>query len=98
MLVTISGILGASGFVWCLTIAWLIHRRMGASFAPLMLPALLGAFGAWAAWRRRTIALFVAAGVFAVFSILTGFSIGAGYLPAAAAFFWSGLVNSESQD
>ena len=52
--------------------------------APLVVPAAIAAIGVWAAIRRRRILLSAAALLLATFTFLTGFSIGAAYIPASA--------------
>ncbi|HEU4692046.1 MAG TPA: hypothetical protein VFS23_26975, partial [Vicinamibacterales bacterium] len=51
--------------------------------APLIVPVLIATIGAWAAWRNRRVVLGFAAFLLAVFTFISGFSIGAGYLPAS---------------
>jgi asparagine N-glycosylation enzyme membrane subunit Stt3 len=61
--------------------------RFGA--LPLSLPAVVGFVGAWAAWGHRRFVLGAVAALLLVFSIVTGFSIGMAYMPAAAGFVWA---------
>jgi hypothetical protein len=77
---------------------WIRGNTSEIPFGTLMLPALLTAIGTWAAWRHRTAPLLVSAAVLSVFSILTSFSFGRLYWPAAAALLWSALVSLENQD
>jgi hypothetical protein len=46
---------------------------------PLVIPAALAIFAAWAAWRGRGFALAIAALLFAGYGYITGFSIGGAY-------------------
>ena len=59
---------------------------------PLSIPVLISGLGAWWAYRQRRGRLFAAALALAVFSLLTGFSIGAAYLPAVAGLGLACLV------
>lgn len=52
---------------------------------PLIIPASLAMVAAWAAWRGSKVGLGVATVLFAGFTLITGFSIGNNYLPAAGA-------------
>jgi hypothetical protein len=56
---------------------------------PLLIPVLLAAMGASSVWRRRMLPAVIATGVLLFFTALAGFSIGAGYVPAAAALAWA---------
>jgi hypothetical protein len=56
---------------------------------PLIIPVLVTAIGAWAVLRGRMLPAAIATGVLLVFTVLAGFSIGAGYLPAVAALIWA---------
>lgn len=60
--------------------------------APLIVPVLITAIAARAAWRGRRVVLGLAAFLLAVFSFISGFSIGAGYLPATALLMYAVLV------
>jgi hypothetical protein len=50
---------------------------------PLIVPISIAAFAAWSAWRGHRIALGFAALLLAAFTVISGFSIGGAYLPAA---------------
>jgi hypothetical protein len=50
---------------------------------PLLVPVTVAAFAVWGAWMRRAAAFFGAALLLCAFTVVTGFSIGAYYLPAA---------------
>jgi len=50
---------------------------------PLLIPVLFAGLRTWVACRGRRVTLGVAALVLAVFTFITGFSIGAAYIPAA---------------
>ena len=63
---------------------------------PLLIPVLLAALGAWAIWRRRLLPAALAAGTLLVFTVLAGFSIGAGYVPATAALVWAFIACVDS--
>jgi hypothetical protein len=56
---------------------------------PLIVPVLLAAIGAWAVWRGRKLPAAIATGILLVFTVLAGFSIGAGYVPAVAGLVWA---------
>ena len=51
--------------------------------APLIVPAALAALAAWAAWRGHRLAVGVSALLLVAFMFVSGFSIGAAYIPAA---------------
>jgi hypothetical protein len=51
--------------------------------APLIVPVLITAAAAWASWRSHRVVLGFAAFLLAVFTFISGFSIGGGYLPAS---------------
>ena len=51
--------------------------------APLIAPVLIAAVAVWASWRSHRVVLVFAAFLLAVFTFISGFSIGAGYLPAS---------------
>jgi len=59
---------------------------------PLIIPAALAIFAAWAAWRGRKLGLGVSTLLFAGFTLISGFSIGANYVPAAAALIVATLL------
>ena len=63
---------------------------------PLLIPVLLAPLGAWAIWRRRLLPAAVATGILLVFTVLAGFSIGAGYVPAAGALVWAIIARADS--
>jgi hypothetical protein len=50
---------------------------------PLLVPAAIALLGAWAAWRGHGVVLGAVAALLLLFSYIAGFSIGAGYMPAA---------------
>jgi hypothetical protein len=64
----------------------------GVGVVPLSIPVAISGLGAWAAYRKRRWRLIVAALALAVFSVVTGFSIGAAYLPAVAGLVLASLV------
>ena len=55
----------------------------GYGAVPLVIPILLAGLAAWAARRGQRVTLGVAALVLAVFTFISGFSIGGAYIPAA---------------
>ena len=59
---------------------------------PLVVPVLIAAVAAWAAWRSHQVILGFAAFLLAVFTFISGFSIGAGYLPASGLLFLAAVV------
>ena len=63
---------------------------------PLVVPVLLAAWGAFAAWRNRGWQLAVSTGLLAVFCFLGGFSIGSGYLPGAAGLVLAAVVRLDA--
>ncbi len=50
---------------------------------PLLIPVLFAGLAAWAAWNGWRVTLGVAALLLAVFTFISGFSIGGAYIPAA---------------
>jgi hypothetical protein len=52
--------------------------------APLIVPVLIAAIAAWAAWRSHRVVLGFGAVLLVAFTFISGFSIGGGYLPASA--------------
>ena len=87
--------LSAGSFLWCLVVGllfWFLPSG-GESFAsisaygpaPLIVPVVLAAAGAWAANRRHKLVLVVVTAVITLYAFITGFSIGLAYLPAVAA-------------
>jgi len=52
---------------------------------PLIILASLAMVAAWAAWRGNRVGLGASTLLFAGFTLIAGFSIGANYLPAAGA-------------
>ena len=62
---------------------------------PLIIPVLITAIAAWTVWRGRVISAGIATGILLVFTILGGFSIGAGYVPAVAALIWALIALSD---
>jgi len=60
--------------------------------APLIVPVVISAVAAWAAWRSHRVVLGFAAFLLAVFTFISGFSIGAGYLPASGLLFLAAVV------
>jgi len=51
--------------------------------APLIVPVLIAALALWGAWRHHRLVLWIAAMLLAVFTFISGFSIGRGYVPAS---------------
>jgi hypothetical protein len=62
--------------------------------APLMVPVLIAAVAAWAAWRSHRVVLGFAAFLLVVFTFISGFSIGAGYVPASGLLLAAVLASS----
>jgi hypothetical protein len=60
--------------------------------APLIVPVLIAATAAWAAWRGHRIVLGCAAFLLAVFTFISGFSIGRGYLPASGSLLLAAVL------
>jgi len=59
---------------------------------PLIIPACVALVAVWAAWRGHRVGLGVATLLLAGFTIISGFSIGANYLPAAGALILATLL------
>jgi hypothetical protein len=60
--------------------------------APLILPVLIAGLATWAAWRTHRGVLGFAALLLAVFTSISGFSIGSGYLPASGLLVLAALL------
>jgi hypothetical protein len=65
----------------------------GLGIVPLIVPTLLAGLAMWFAWRQRSLPLGVVTSAVAVFCFITGFSIGAAYLPVAGALFIATLMS-----
>ena len=87
-------LLSIISLAWCVVIGfWIWFTPIGQSRsfsdvslfgpAPLIVPVLIAAAAAWAAWRSHRVVLGIAALLLAVFTFISGFSIGSGYLPAS---------------
>ena len=87
-------LLATVSLAWCVVIGiWIWFTPIGQSRsfaevslfgpAPLILPVLLAALATWGVWRGRRGVLGFAALLLAVFTFISGFSIGSGYLPAS---------------
>jgi hypothetical protein len=94
--------LSVASFLWCVLVGllfWFLPSG-GESFAsisafgpaPLILPVVLAAIGAWAAYRRHRLLLVVVTAVITLYAFITGFSIGLAYLPAVAALVAASIV------
>jgi hypothetical protein len=59
---------------------------------PLVVPAALALLAAWSAWRGSRVGVVILAVLFAAFTFVAGFSIGAAYVPAAGLLLWAALV------
>jgi hypothetical protein len=66
----------------------------GLGVEPLVIPIILVALATWAAWRQRTLLLGTLTLVFAAFSFITGFSIGAAYVPGVSALLVATLLSA----
>jgi hypothetical protein len=66
----------------------------GLGIVPLVVPTVLAGLATWAAWRRRLLGLFVVTLVFFGFCFITGFSIGAAYVPIAPALLVATLISA----
>ena len=76
-----------------ISVVWSVVIGVWIAFTPLwdqgmvsgavLVPPLLAIFGTWAAWKRRRVGVVVSAVLFAAFTLVTGFSIGNAYVPAA---------------
>ena len=73
---------------------------------PLIIPVLIAGLGTWGAWLSRRVVLASSALLLVIFTVISGFSIGAGYLPASglqllaaalAAFLGSGRLTNVVQ-
>ena len=62
--------------------------------APLIVPVLITATAAWAAWQSHRAVLGFAACLLVVFTFISGFSIGRGYVPASGFLVAAVLASS----
>jgi hypothetical protein len=77
-----------------------VERAVYRSFAeisgfgvlPLIVPAVVAIAAAYAAWRGQRVLLGGLAALLAGFTVITGFSIGGAYLPAAGLLIVSALL------
>jgi len=69
--------------------------RLGA--LPLLMPVMLATLATWAAWRNKQLLLSLTTALLLAFCVLTGFSIGTGYFPAAGAMLWALLVRFDAE-
>lgn len=85
----VAPVLSTLGLSWCAAVGmsiWFTPTFSDVSLlgvVPLIVPVLLAALAARAAWSGRRVTLGVAAVLLAVFTFISGFSIGGFYLPAA---------------
>lgn len=89
----LAPLLSTLSLAWCVVVGfWVWFTPFGSrSFsdvslfgpAPLILPVVIAAVATWAAWQSRRGVLGFAALLLAVFTFISGFSIGSGYLPAS---------------
>jgi hypothetical protein len=101
--------LAAVAVAWCIGIGiWLWITPTGQPplrFAdvsalgpvPLVIPVAIAALGAWGAWRQHPVLLGTSVALMLIFALLAGFSIGAGYLPAAGALGWALVAQMDSR-
>ena len=61
---------------------------------PLIIPACVALVAVWAAWGGRRVGLGLATLLLAGFTIISGFSIGANYLPAVGALILATLITA----
>lgn len=96
-------LLSTMSLAWCVVIGvwfWFTPIDRFRSFsdvslfgpAPLIVPVLIAAVATWAAWRNRRGVLGFAALLLAVFTSISGFSIGSGYLPASGLLVLAALL------
>jgi hypothetical protein len=80
-------VLAAMAGVWCvLAHVWISSTPLwhqGHVQGAVLVPTALAIFAIWAAWRRSRIGVGTSALLFAGFTLVTGFSIGGAYVPAA---------------
>ena len=82
-----SGVVQQTAYRFTNSQSFADHSLLGP--VPLIVPVLLAAVGAWAVWRRRMVSAAIATVLLLVFTVLAGFSIGAGYVPAVGALAWA---------
>ena len=95
--------LSVSAIAWCFIVAaWMRATPMmnGARYPSaaeavglVSLPALAAVGATWAAWRGRYVLLGLATGLVGLFSLVTGFSIGTAFVPAAGLLLWSTIAS-----
>ena len=89
----LAPLLSTLSLAWCVVVGFWVWFTPFASRsfsdvslfgpAPLILPVVIAAVATWAAWQSRRGVLGFAALLLAVFTFISGFSIGSGYLPAS---------------
>jgi hypothetical protein len=102
-------LLSTVSLAWCVVIGvwfWFTPIDRFRSFsdislfgpAPLIVPVLIAVIAAWAAWRNHRGMLGFAALLLAVFSFISGFSIGSGYLPASGLLVLAAMLAMLTQN
>jgi hypothetical protein len=64
---------------------------------PLAVPVMLAALATWAAWRNKKLLLLLATAALLAFCVLSGFSIGRGYVLGGGAMLWALLVRFDAE-
>ena len=82
-----DGVVQATTYRFTTTSSFGDHSLLGP--VPLLIPLVIAGVGVWGAWRGRWLPLAIATAIMLVFVVLTGFSIGSGYVPAVAALTWA---------
>jgi hypothetical protein len=89
-------VLSAMSTVWSVAMhAWISTTalwRQGLVHGAVFVPTVLAILATWGAWRRSRVAVGASALLFAGFTFVTGFSIGAAYLPAAIVLVMAAVV------
>jgi len=99
--------LSAAAFVWCFIAAvWMTTIPMmsggrrptvGEAVAMGSIPAGVALVASWAAWRRRRGLLAAMVVVSGLFALVTGFSIGAGFVPTFVLLVWAGIATIDDE-
>jgi hypothetical protein len=91
---------------WCFVVAGLMmsvpmfigsrYPSLIEALAMISVPAVVSSVGSWAAWRGRRWLLLVATAVVGLFSLVTGFSIGAGFVPSFGLLVWAFIASLDA--
>ncbi len=84
---------------WMTTIPFMTGGRLptvGEALAMVAVPAVAAAVASWAAWSGRRWLLVAATAVVGLFALVTGFSIGDGFLPTLGLLVWAVIASIDA--